>query len=132
MWWGAVAAVERAAEGGVGGVADVFGDLAGGLRGCGEQVGGLVEALLGDVGRRWLSKQACEPAGEGGAGQVGALRELIDGSVVGGVAVDGGQDWPEGGVHGCGEPARCGVAAGSPDPQGVNEQQVEDAGDHDL
>jgi len=49
---------------------------------------------------------------------------------VGGISVDGAQGHADLRVEGTGEPVRLGVGAGGPGAQDLDEQQIEDAGDH--
>jgi len=126
----AVAALERTAECRLRRIADPLRDERDGKGGAAEQVGGGVEAHMREV-RGWRHPDpGGEPRGERRPGKAARPGQFLDLPVVTGVLMDSAQGQADLGVERAGEPVRLGVGASGPGAQNLDEQQIEDAGDH--
>jgi uncharacterized protein (TIGR02118 family) len=126
----AVAVLERAAECRLRRVADVLRDERDRKGGVAELGGGGVQAYVREIGGRRLPDASDEPRRERRPGKAARSGQLLDRPVVAGVSMDGAQGRTDLWVERTGEPVRFGVGARGPGAQDLDEEQIEDAGDH--
>ena len=128
--WHAVAVLERAAECRLRCVADVLRDERDWKRGVAEQVGGGVQAYVREIGGWRLPEASDEPRSERRPGKAARSGQLTDCPVVAGVSMDSAQGRTDLRVERTGQPVRFGVRASGPGAQNLDEEQIEDTGDH--
>src|ERR1700722_1293902 len=126
----AVAVLERAAECRLGGVADVLRDERDRKGGAAEQVGGGVQAYVRQIGGWRLPDASDEPRSERRPGKTARSGQLLDGPVVARISMDSAQGQTDLRVERTGQPVRFGACASGPGAQNLDEDQIEDAGNH--